>query len=334
LLRRRGLGAGIRSNVVRVLERVTVSQPRLRSALLVLALAAAAGMTATIAHGETPSPTATFKTVDGLDVFQRVQGSGSSTTAGIAIGGTVTFTSSSVETHNVDFDAAGQGGVSCQQTSGGTASSALRFPNSPTDGSWSGVCTFTRAGTYSFMCDEHAGMTGTVVVGDPSAPPGTTAPTPTTTTPTGTIPSGVTPTTTTAATTTPTAERMPAPSSAQTPTADATALSVRVKLVQRGSSVRGTISGARSSARARITLTARRGALGLTGKAATAVSVGGIGVRTTANGTLAFVVKLDAKARAALATRRRLPVTLLVSAPTVAGAAAATTFKIVMRPLS
>jgi plastocyanin len=327
--------AEIRSSAVRVLGNVTVAQPRLRIALLALALAAAGGMTATIAHGDNPSSTATFKTVDGIEVFQRVQGSGSSTTADIVIGGTVTFTNSSVETHNVDFDASGQGGVSCQQTSGGTASSALRFPNSPTDGSWSGACTFTRAGTYSFMCDEHAGMTGTVVVSDPAAPPGTTtATTPTTTTPTGTIPPGGTPTTTPPATTTPTAERTPTPSSAQTPTGNATALSVTVKLVQRGSSVRGTISGARSSARARITLMARRSALGLAGRAATPVGVGSIGARTTTNGTLAFVVKLNGKARAALARRGRLPVTLLVSAPSVTGTATAKTFKIVMRPLS
>jgi plastocyanin len=314
---------------------VTVGQPKLRTALLMLALSAAGGITATIAHGDDPPTTATFKTVDGAEVFQRVLGSGSSTSADIVTGGTVTFTNASVETHNVDFAAPGQAGVSCQQTVGGTSASALKFPSSPAAGSWSGACTFTRAGTYSFMCDHHVGMTGTVVVHDPAGPPGTTtAPTPTPTTPVETIPPGSTTTTPTPTTSTPSATGMPTPSADQTPVADAKALSVRVKLVQRGSSVRGTISGARGSARVRIALTARRGAIGLAGRAATPVGVGSIGAQTTRNGTLAFVVKLDGKARAALAKRGRLAVTLLVTAPPVTGTATPRTFTIVVRPLS
>jgi hypothetical protein len=312
---------------------VTVAQPRLRIALLVVALAAAGAMTASIAHGDDPPPTATFKTVDGADVFQLVQGSGSSTSADIVTGGTVTFTNASVETHNVDFTAPVPAGVSCQQTVGGT-SSALQFPGSPTAGSWAGMCTFTRAGTYSFMCDQHAGMTGTVVVHDPAGPSGTTtAPTPTATTPVETLPAGGT-TTTPTATAPPPATGMPTPNVAQTPVADATALSFRVKLVQRGSSVRGTIGGARSSARVGIALTARRGPIGLAGRAAAPVGVARLGALTTQNGTLAFVVKLDSRARAALAKRGRLAVTLLVTAPPVTGTATPRTFTIVLRPLS
>jgi plastocyanin len=312
---------------------VTLAQPRLRIALLVVALAAAGAMTASIAHGDDPPATATFKTVDGADVFQLVQGSGSSTSADIVTGGTVTFTNASIETHNVDFAAPGQVGVSCQQTAGGS-SSALQFPGLPTAGSWAGMCTFTRAGTYSFMCDHHAGMTGTVVVHDPAGPSGTTtAPTPTATTPVETLPAGGT-TTTPTATAPPPATGMPTPSVAQTPVADATALSFRVKLVQRGSSVRGTIGGARSSARVRIALTARRGPIGLAGRAAAPVGVGRLGALTTQNGTLAFVVKLDSRARAALAKRGRLAVTLLVTAPPVTGTATPRTFTIVLRPLS
>jgi plastocyanin len=312
---------------------VTVAQPKLRIALLVVALAAAGAVTASMAHGDDPPTTASFKTVDGVDVFQRIQGSGSSTSADIVTGGTVTFTNSSVETHNVDFGGPGQIGVSCQQTAGGT-SSALTFPSLPTAGSWAGMCTFTRAGTYSFICDHHVGMTGTVVVHDPAGPPAaTTAPTPTATTPVETLPAGGS-TTTPTTTAPPSATNMQTPSAEATPVANATALSVRVKLVQRGSSVRGTIGGARSSARVRIALTAQRGAIGLTGRAAAAVGVGSIGALTTQNGTLAFVVKLDSRARAALAKRGRLAVTLLVTAPPVTGAATRRTFTIVLRPRS
>jgi len=182
------------------------------------------------------------------------------------------------------------------------------------------------------MCDQHAGMTGTVVVSDPNAPPGTTTPTVPATTPVETTPAVGTPTTTAPTTTSPAGT--PAPSTAQTPVANAKALSVRVKLVQRGSSVRGTISGARSSARVKVALTARRGALGLAGKAATPVGVGSIGALTTKSGALAFVVKLDGKARAALTKRGRLAVTLLVTAPTVTGTATPKAFRIVVRPVS
>ena len=82
----------------------------------------------------------------------------------------------------------------------------------------------------------------------------------------------------------------------------------------------------------KIALTARRGDLGLTGKAATPVGVGGLSALTTKNGALAFVVKLDGKARAALAKRHRLALTVRVSAPLVSGTAAPRVFKIVVRP--
>jgi hypothetical protein len=177
-------------------------------------------------------------------------------------------------------------------------------------------------------------MTGTVVVHDPGGPAGTTtAPTPTATTPVETVPAGGSATTPTA-TAPPSATDMPSPSADQTPLADATALSVRVKLAQRGSSVRGTIRGARGSARARIALTARRGAIGLAVRPAALVGIGSIGALTTQTGTLAFVVKLDSKARAALAKRGRLAVTLLVTAPPVTGTTTPRTFTIVLRPLA
>jgi plastocyanin len=315
---------------------VNIPYPKLCLALLVVAVAAAGGVTATIAHGNDPPATAKFHTVDFADVFQLEQGSGSSTSANIATGGTVTFANSSTEMHNVDFDIAGQTGVSCEQTAGGTASSSLRFPNTPTDGTWSGVCTFARPGTYSFMCDMHEGMTGTVVVGGSTAPPGTTttASTTTATPPVETIPAGGT-------TTTPPPDPRSDPSSASTPAANtagkpvaaARALSVRVGLTQRGSGVRGTISGARSSARVKVALSARRGAIGLAGKAATPVGIGELSALTTKNGTLAFVVKLNGKARAALAKHGRLALTVLVSAPPVTGAATPKAFRVVLRPV-
>jgi plastocyanin len=318
-----------------------VAQRRLRIGLLMVVLAAAGGITATIAQGDDPPATAAFRTVDGANVFERTAGSGTGTSASILTGGTVTFSNMSVEMHSVHFNAPAQGGVTCQQTSGGMSASATRFPFAPQSGSWGGVCTFTQAGAYSFFCDVHDGMTGTVVVsnagGAPPVTTTTTAPTTTVppvvttppvgtttpTTPTGTTPTGTTPTTTTPLT----------PSSSQTPSAVARAVSVKVALTQRGLRVRGTIGGAKAAARAKVALLARRAALGLAGKASAKVGVGRLSARTTKAGTLTFAVALNGKARAALAKRGRLPLVVQVTAPLSTGVSSVKTFSIVLRPV-
>ena len=86
---------------------------------------------------------------------------------------------------------------------------------------------FQNAGTYTYHCEFHDGMTGTVVVKDPNAPPPTTtttAPKPTTTTAPPTTTTTEPPTTTTAPPTTattvpprPPAEVSPAPTTAAAP---------------------------------------------------------------------------------------------------------------------
>jgi plastocyanin len=311
----------------------------LRIALLPILLACALGVTASLAHGDDPPSTASFKTVDVADMYQRTSGSGTATSANVVTGGTVTFNNASSEMHSVDFIPPAGGGVSCQQTVGGSSPSSLRFPNSPADGTWAGVCTFTKAGTYSFACDMHPHMTGTVVVTDAGAPPVmTTAPTPTTTTPVTTTPAGGAPTTpTTTQTQAPTTSTAtPAagdtPSSAQTPVATKRALAIRVSVAQLGPRVRGTISGARSSARVRVALTAVRRALGLSGKAAAPVGIGSLSSLTTRSGTLTFAVSLNSKARAALAKRGRLSIAVHVTAPSVTGVATAKVFTVVVRP--
>ena len=303
---------------------------------LLVAVAAAGAFTATIAHGDDPPAAATFETVDLVHHFQLVSGSGSASSARIVTGGTVTFTNMSTEMHDVDFDQPAQGGVSCQQTIGGSAPTSLRFPDVPTEGTWAGVCTFTRAGTYSFACDMHPGMTGTVVVSDPgSAPPVTTTTStpPTTSTPTTSVPIIGTPTTTTS--TAPAAPDPGTPSAtpSQTPT-PATAvrtLSVQVRPAQRGAVLRGSISGARSGARVEVSLLARRGALGLAGRPAALVAVGGFSAPASRTGTLGFAARLDARGRSALARRGRLAIAVRVTAPGTTGTATRT-FAVVLRP--
>jgi plastocyanin len=319
---------------------MTIGLRHLRIPLL-LAVAAAGAFTATLAHGDDPPAAATFKTVDGVDHFQLVSGSGSATSAQIVTGGTVTFTNMSSEMHNVDFDQPAQGGVSCQQTIGGSASTSLRFPNFPTDGSWEGVCTFTRAGTYSFTCDMHPIMTGSVVVSDAGTTPPVTTTTPTTTptattpttSPITTVPVVSTPPTTTPTSSAPTSGTPSGtPSDTQTPAKVVQALSVQVKLAQRGSVLRGAIAGARAGARVHVTLLARRSAIGLAGKPATLVGVGSFSALTTRTGTLGFVAKLNSRARSALAKHGRLAVTVRVTAPRTTGTLTRT-FAVVLRPV-
>src|SRR5206468_11727614 len=71
---------------------------------------------------------------------------------------------------------------------------------------------FNDAGTYTYHCKFHDGMTGTVVVKDPNAPTTTTtAPPPTTTTAAPTTPTTTAPPTTTTAPPTTTTTAPPRP---------------------------------------------------------------------------------------------------------------------------
>ena len=149
----------------------------------------------------TPAMSASFTAVD----YRWIAGSGG-TTVTIAAGGTVSFSYPSGHSmHNVDFGTGPQP-TSCEL--GGTAQ-APPIPATPTPPGWSGSCTFDTPGTYSFHCDMHPGMTGSVIV------TGTTTTTTTSTTTTGTT-TGTTTATTPATTTT------TAPSTASTPTSTPT----------------------------------------------------------------------------------------------------------------
>lgn len=89
----------------------------------------------------------------------------------IAQGGTVTFSyPSGLNQHNADFGG-GPHPTSCTQTAGLNSGSVPPLPHQPTIPGWSGNCTFNTPGTYSFHCDLHTFMTGTVVVQGPAGSP-------------------------------------------------------------------------------------------------------------------------------------------------------------------
>jgi plastocyanin len=99
-------------------------------------------------------------------------------TVQIAPGGTVSFAyPTGASSHNVVFGAAPPS--SCVQTAGTVIPPVPPLPHFAMGPGWSGECTFTAAGTYTFACGVHPAMTGTVIVGDAATP--TPTPTPTAT---------------------------------------------------------------------------------------------------------------------------------------------------------
>jgi plastocyanin len=163
---------------------------------------------------------------------------------------------------------------------------------------WSGECTFADTGTYPFVCDVHAGMTGRVVVAVPE-PTATATPAPT-------DPGGGT-----------------APALTPTPSATPvqTALKVKLTAKQRGKRVRGSVGVERAGSRLEVTLTARVGKRN--------ARVGRwIKTRTTP-GAVRFSVPLAAKA---LRGRRSLPVTVGVTLTPPGGSKLTRTLKATVTP--
>ncbi|MBV8430696.1 MAG: hypothetical protein JO244_06015, partial [Solirubrobacterales bacterium] len=99
------------------------------------------------------------------------------------------------------------------------------LPNQPTAPGWTGSCTFSTPGTYTFHCDLHPFMTGTIVVEAPGETTTTPAPPP------GTSPGSSTPST-----------GSPSPGGpASSPGGPAGAFSVKLNRSQRGHAIAGVV---------------------------------------------------------------------------------------------
>jgi plastocyanin len=247
------------------------------------------------------SPSASFTAVD---FAWNASGGGNQVT--IPQGGTVSFAyPSGASTHNADFSG-GRPPTSCSQTTGASSGSVPPLPAQPTAAGWSGTCTFDTPGTYTFHCDLHPFMTGTIVV--PGA--GTTTTTTTTTTTSTTSP----PTTT--ATTTTTSPAAPTP-----PT-------ISISHRQRGAAVAGVvkIAGSDGSEPLEVDLLVPAHALGLHGHGL--LRVGRLVRRQLTPGTSRFSILLSGRARRALRERRGLTVTVKV----VVGVLRPRTFTVLLRP--
>jgi plastocyanin len=196
--------------------------------------------------------------------------------------GVVTFRNSTEVPHGVEWRSAIK--PTCEEGAGkvpvGTTPAASGTK-------WSGKCTFSQAGTYTFYCTVHgAEMSGTVTV----SANGTTT---TTTT---------TPTTTT--TTTPTT---PPPSSEESPLVGSVSQALKLARSQRGGSVKGSLNISKAGAgdRLEIDLFATSASLAKT-KHPARIRVGRFVRSSVSAGRMSFVVKLNAKARRALKRHHRL----------------------------
>jgi hypothetical protein len=158
---------------------------------------------------------------------------------------------------------------------------------------WSGTCTFTEAGTYTFYCTVHGReMTGTVTVNAA----GTSTTVSTTPTP---------PTTTT--TTTP---MTPAEAASGSPLLGTPSL----RSSKRDGSIRGwlEISKAGAGDRLEVDLFAKSASLAKA-KQSTRVRVGQLARKSVSAGKVSFVVKLFASARSALRRHHRLALTVKIT---------------------
>jgi plastocyanin len=289
---------------------------RLRKRYLPLAAAmgAAVAVIPGMAQGESPPSTGSFTASD--DHWQ-VSGS-SATSVTIAPGGTVTFSyPAGASEHDADFGAGAQP-TSCTQTGGASSGAVPPLPHEPTAPGWSGSCTFNVAGTYSFHCDRHPSMVGTIHVQS------TTSPTTTTTTPGGGTTTTTTTTTSTASAITstgaasstvffPSAPGTVGSSSSPQSAHDSLAGSaLQLSRSQHGTRVHGSLLIAQPGSRVQIELLAATASLA-SAKQPAGVRVGALSKAVSASGRLSFSITLSAKAKRALSHRGRLALTVKIT---------------------
>jgi plastocyanin len=132
---------------------------------------AAALVVPAAARAQAPPLTASYTAADLSATVHQWYVTGTTTTATtIATTGTVSFSYPTGNSrHDVNFTSALKP-TSCQQT--GVVLTAPPLPRTPSAPPWSGSCTFNTPGTYTFACQLHPTMTGSIVV----SPSATTSP--------------------------------------------------------------------------------------------------------------------------------------------------------------
>jgi plastocyanin len=230
--------------------------------------------------------------------------------ASIAPGGSVALSNPTAVNHGVEW-AGGPATPAC--TSGVPVGSGAAASGKE----WSGSCTFSQPGTYTFYCTVHGKeMTATVVVSaaatttttpPPSYPPTTAPPPP--------VQAGA----------------EPAPGAGSPLAGGAAAVSLAAR--QRGTSVHGSVAVSQAGAGGRLQVELlARGASLATAHHARAVRVGRLVRSSLHAGRVPFSVALNARARRGLRTHRRLALTAKIVLTPATGAAVGVTRSIVLRP--
>jgi plastocyanin len=279
---------------------------RLRRRLLfglVALLGAAVVVLPAVAASET---TPTITAINSTGYYGEQHHAWSPAQATVTAGGVVTLSNPTAVPHGVEWRPGSPATPSC--TSGvpvGTSEAASAT-------NWSGTCTFARPGTYTFYCTvHHAEMTGTITVSangttttESSSPGGGSTTIPMMP---GEYGSGATP---------------GSAGSTGSPLAGSAAEAVKLAARQHGRSVSGSVKVSQTGAGARlqVDLLAKSSSLAKAGHPAL-VRVGRLVRASVSAGKVSFAVAIDAKARHALRTHRRLALTVKVVLTPAHGAA-------------
>jgi plastocyanin len=271
---------------------------RRRYVPLVALLGVATAVLPTIASSET-SPSVTAEDLGGVYGEEHHW---TPSQVAVGAGGTVSFANPTETRHGVRW-------INPPATPACDSGVPVGSTESASGTKWSGTCTFSQAGAYTYYCTVHgAAMSGTITVS--SSATTTTAVTPSTTTSTGT-------------TSVPTAESSPPPPAGE--------LSLRSS--QHGTSVRGAlvVSQAGAGGRLEVDLLARGASLA-SARHLALTRVGRFVRESTSAGRQSFAVKLNTRAIRALKRHRRLALTVKITLVPVHGVATTLIRAVVVHP--
>ncbi len=281
--------------------------------VLVVLLGAAVGVMPAVAGSETAP---TIEAVNSGAYYHYWAPS----SARIAPGGSVTFSNPTAVAHGVQW-VGGPGAPSCAGSVPVGTSAGASAPN------WSGSCTFTKPGVYTFYCTVHgASMSGTVTV-EAGGTSTSTSSTTTSTTPSTPLTTG--PASTGAGGGAPPATTAPAAGDGVAgPPYGALALTTQARDARLRGSLR--VGGAGAGGTLGIVVRARRSALAA-GAGAGTVAIGSYVRRAVPAGRVAFAVALSRRARSVLARRGRLAVTVTIALRPPSGPASSQKRALVLR---
>jgi plastocyanin len=245
----------------------------------------------------------TIDAVNSTGLYNEQTHSWSPSQATIAPGGTVTLNNPTAVIHGVRWVSGPATPVCSSGVPVGTSAAASGTQ-------WSGTCTFTTPGAYTFYCTVHgAAMAATITVSAGGPTTSTTTSTPTQPPPRQTTTTG-----------SPSTSGQPGAGitlgsggALDSPLLGGTATAIKLGPGPHGTSVHGSIEVSRAGAGARleVDLLAARASLARVAGSAQ-VRVGRLVRRSLPAGRISFTVPLDAWARRALRSHRRLALTVEV----------------------